>query len=213
MWVLLNILFLSSVSGYILVKEKRIWTEADRFCKTEYGTHLATIRNDKDADALLAKAQSNVSPHPFGEVWIGLNDRVKEGHWIFSDDTGCPKATDSCDKFFKYWGLVQPNGVGDCGKIHNTDNTWYTKITINNMLSDEDCFKRLSSICDCPCRGAGFNLEIKHYCECRASCGEDICNPIDSLVEVFGGAPLPGDTLCLGHDSQDQSCCCSCANC
>eukprot|EP01083_Nonionella_stella_P186186 681032_1 len=76
MWILLNILFLSSVSGsgYILVKDKQLtWEKADAYCKKEYKTRLATIRNDKDAKALLTKAQSNVSPHPFGEVWIGLN--------------------------------------------------------------------------------------------------------------------------------------------
>eukprot|EP01083_Nonionella_stella_P196805 723916_1 len=143
MWILLNILFLSSVSGYILilVKEKRTWTEADAYCKKEYGTHLATIRNDKDAEALLAKAQSNVIPHPFGEVWIGLNDKKKDGHWIFSDGTGCPTArptaTDSCDKL-KYWGVIEPTGFSHCGQIHDIDNVWYFWITINNMLSDWD---------------------------------------------------------------------------
>eukprot|EP01083_Nonionella_stella_P062317 162043_1 len=224
MWILLNILFLSSVSGsgYILVKDKQLtWGKADAYCKKEYKTRLATIRNDKDAKALLTKAQSNVSPHPFGELWIGLNDRMKEGHWIFSDNTGCPKVTDSCDKL-KYWWPGQPNNAKphppgqDCGQIHTIDSPWIPndikKITINNMLNDWYCYKEFRFICDCPCRTAGFNLEIKHYCECRTSCGEDICNPIESLIEVFGGAPLPGDTLCMG-DSQDQTCCCSCPNC
>eukprot|EP01083_Nonionella_stella_P125143 378394_1 len=221
MWLLLNILFLSSVSGYILVKEKKTWAEADAYCKKKYETHLATIRNDKDATALLALAQSNVRPHPFGPVWIGLNDKDKEGHWIFSDGTGCPKATNSCDKL-KYWRLGQPNNAPPygqhCGQIHTIDSSWPNlddEITINNMLNDWYCdfvleYSLISFICDSPCRVAGFNLDIRHYCECRTSCGEDICNPIESISEVFGGAPLPGDALCL---TRGQTCCCSCANC
>eukprot|EP01083_Nonionella_stella_P249745 863229_1 len=157
MWILLNILLLSTVSGYILVKEEKEWADAQAHCEDKYGTHLATIRNDKDAAALIALAQSNVIPHPFGEVWIGLNDNTKEGHWIFSDGTGCPTAAISCDGL-KYWAPGQPDALNteqDCAAILNKDdhvNIGGNPITINNMLHDSECFWLHYFICDCPCR-------------------------------------------------------------
>eukprot|EP01083_Nonionella_stella_P070243 187839_1 len=222
MWILLNILLLSIVSGYILVKKERGWADAQAHCEDKYGTHLATIRNDKDAAALIALTQCNVSPHPFLDslhgVWIGLNDRAKEGHWIFSDGTGCPTAADSCHGL-KYWRPTQPNALNadqNCAEILQKDNAVNiggNPITINNMLNDWDCDFEQYFICDCPCRVAGFNLRKQHYCECSSSCGEDICNSFEFVRGALGESKPEGD-LCPDHDDiQDPVCCCSCPNC
>eukprot|EP01083_Nonionella_stella_P070244 187841_1 len=219
MWILLNILLLSIVSGYILVKKERGWADAQAHCKEKYGTHLATIRNDKDAAALIALAQiaNDFIPHPFGEVWIGLNDNTKEGHWIFSDGTGCPTATDSCHGF-KYWQPFQPwpHAGEHCAEILHKDsivNIGKPPITINNMLNAMECDWKQYFICDCPCRVAGFNLRKQHYCECSSSCGEDICNSFEFVRGALGESKPEGD-LCPDHDDiQDPVCCCSCPNC
>eukprot|EP01083_Nonionella_stella_P013138 37023_1 len=145
MWsVLLGLLF-STASSYILVEQEKIWAEAEEYCQLEYGSHLATIRNDEDAKELFNMI---VPGAPYGEVWIGLNDLDTEGHWVYTDGTGCPTADDSCGRnVFKYWNTdpqpnVQPNGGTDqnCAQIV-TDDTYWTinDVTWDSMLNDWQC--------------------------------------------------------------------------
>eukprot|EP01083_Nonionella_stella_P051923 137928_1 len=222
MWILfIDILLLSTVSAYIGVPMKKTWRDAQAYCRDKYGTNLATIRNDKDATTLASMAKVNVSPHPFGEVWIGLNDIWEEGFWLFSDLSGCPTIINSCDKL-KYWYPGKPNNspgkqpVGsDCAHIITKDTLWKAgeEVTLTSMLDDWDCNHKFYFICDSPCRFAGFNsLSINHHCECRIACDEDNCNSFDVVREKTGGLP-DQDASCPDQDIEDTVCCCSCPNC
>ena len=53
------------------------WYAANAYCNSTYGTTLATIKDDTDANTVLAMKQSIGSNH----VWVGLNDIVTEGEW------------------------------------------------------------------------------------------------------------------------------------
>ena len=53
------------------------WSEAQAHCVSTYGTTLATIKTDIDANTVLTMKQS------IGDVrvWVGLNDIGTEGDW------------------------------------------------------------------------------------------------------------------------------------
>ena len=46
------------------------WNDGNDYCQSEYGTTLATIRSDDDAQMLLDLFQTD------GDYWIGLYDYV-----------------------------------------------------------------------------------------------------------------------------------------
>ena len=55
------------------------WSQANDYCSATYGTTLATIRDDADADAVFALQQDLGTEH----VWVGMQsmDSVEAGRW------------------------------------------------------------------------------------------------------------------------------------
>lgn len=57
------------------------WSDANAYCSSTYGTTLATIKSDSDANTVLAMKQSIGGSMWNVLVWVGLNDIAAEGHW------------------------------------------------------------------------------------------------------------------------------------
>ncbi|XP_046572446.1 C-type lectin BML-2-like [Haliotis rubra] len=69
-------------SCYSVFTNKNSWHEAQQFC-TEFGSHLATLdtkAKNTNARDFLHYLRVNES------VWIGVNDRHKEGAWIWDSN-------------------------------------------------------------------------------------------------------------------------------
>ena len=65
-------------SEYVMEHQTAIsWSDANAYCASTYGTTLATIKTDIDANTVLSMKQSVGSVH----VWVGLNDIGTEGDW------------------------------------------------------------------------------------------------------------------------------------
>ena len=115
------------------------WSEANDYCATQYGTTLATIRNDDDAQKMLDLFGSRMY------AWIGLNDIETEGQWVWASGWQCDGECAALD----WWYPGFPDnygGVEHCGLT----GTHYTTSDISNMMGDVGCSASYSSgfICD-----------------------------------------------------------------
>ncbi|XP_056318660.1 secretory phospholipase A2 receptor-like isoform X2 [Danio aesculapii] len=110
---------------YHFIKEKKNWTEAQRYCKEKY-TDLATVDNMNDM-IQLNKSVNNVKD---ANIWIGLQ-RTSDYKWHWS--SGGPA-------LFLNWASGQPVGSDNCTYIINGQ--WYVQpysaivsfICFNNQL-------------------------------------------------------------------------------
>ena len=65
-------------SQFVIIQETNTYEEASAYCARTYGTTLATIRNDYDANDLLELRQDLGSDH----TWVGLKvDSAGEWKW------------------------------------------------------------------------------------------------------------------------------------
>ena len=65
-------------SEYVMEHQTAIsWSDANAYCASTYGTTLATIKTDIDANTVLAMKQNIGSVR----VWVGLNDIGTEADW------------------------------------------------------------------------------------------------------------------------------------
>eukprot|EP01084_Bolivina_argentea_P182145 314516_1 len=118
--------------GYELVTNPSSlnWFEANYYCKTTYGTELATIWDTSHAHKLLDMTEGQTRP------WIGLNDIVNEHKWMFTGtDYDCGKYDCSDGTNYPYWIDGEPNNYDDedCAEIEST------ATNINVMLNDQSC--------------------------------------------------------------------------
>ena len=65
--------------NYIYVDLARNWDQAEEYCQTSFGTHLASIHSQS--------TQNEVTELCKHRCWIGLNDKTHEGVWEWSDGT------------------------------------------------------------------------------------------------------------------------------
>lgn len=103
----------------------RNWTDAESICQRWFaGAHLASVQS--------AEEQRFVQDNFPQNIWLGGNDRGKEGTWTWSDGA-------SWD--YSDWGPGNPDNHGagqDCllGNWHN-DLQW----------DDEGCYKNFLFLC------------------------------------------------------------------
>ncbi|XP_032592032.1 accessory gland protein Acp29AB-like [Drosophila grimshawi] len=124
-------LFKKIGSKYYYIEEHATmdWYAAAHRCH-QLGAHLASIQNQKEYDAIIAK----LSPPKF--YWIDVNDLSEEGEYI-SHTTGNGAA------FFNWYPTYNPNNYGgneNCGSILYTDKRY--------GMNDDDCSKKLYFICE-----------------------------------------------------------------
>lgn len=62
-------------------KDKKLsWTDANSYCQNwSLGAHLASIHSEEEKEFVQTKFPRN--------IWLGGNDRAKEGRWVWSDGT------------------------------------------------------------------------------------------------------------------------------
>ena len=61
---------------YRLFNEKKNWDDAERFCQSQHGGHLAAVTNQEIHDYINSKGR---------DMWVGGTDRQNEGGWSWSD--------------------------------------------------------------------------------------------------------------------------------
>eukprot|EP01083_Nonionella_stella_P144683 452160_1 len=147
---------------YLYESAPKKWNDAESYCQTTYGTHLATIWDDQAADELVTLFQTG------GRLWIGLNDKDVEGKWVYAGDgTGtfwwrlCGL---NCD-WIKYWADGQPSnsdGAEDCGQVFQANR--------DSMVNDDRCEKTYPFACNKPKPFYVYESAEKNWDEAEAYC-------------------------------------------
>jgi len=111
-------------AGYAFIKGKFTYAQAEAACKKR-GMRLVTISN-KGQNALVHK---EIRRRKMGYSWIGLNDRAKEGSfvWLY----GCPK--------YRNFNKGEPNGKRkeNCVHMYPSHGRW----------NDLSCNSKQSAVC------------------------------------------------------------------
>jgi len=136
----LSVLFLLSTPAlgqYIYVNSAKNWNAANEYCQSEYGTTLATIKNDYDAAVLKEKERL------VNDFWIGINDLSREGLWEWASGYQC--TTFDCTNE-DWWYGSEPNSgsSADCGLVYSA------ATTAQNMVVDATCTTSYKFMCDAP---------------------------------------------------------------
>eukprot|EP01083_Nonionella_stella_P296572 1007488_1 len=76
--------FICNAPAYIAVNQAKTWSDADAYCQSQYGTHLATIFDDDSHREFLFVRDATL---PNQYTWIGLNDQANEGEYVWADGT------------------------------------------------------------------------------------------------------------------------------
>ncbi|KAL2078946.1 hypothetical protein ACEWY4_024690 [Coilia grayii] len=112
----------NSTHPYVLVEDKKNWTDAQRYCREKH-TDLASVRNQAEDD-LLVKARGSDS----GEAWIGLFRDA----WEWSDGR---------NSSFRHWDSKEPNYKG-CGQ-----RGFCVEMKSSGQWNDESCNENRNFIC------------------------------------------------------------------
>ncbi|XP_039538836.1 ladderlectin-like [Pimephales promelas] len=111
---------------YKFISHPTNWITAERNCQS-LGANLASVRNKLENGFLLS-----LLPTPSTRAWIGANDAVQDGHWLWSDGSVF---------LYTHWCSGQPDHTGgfeNCLEINYlSDRCW----------NDGSCSSSLSSIC------------------------------------------------------------------
>merc|ERR1712048_993507 len=75
--------------------ERKNWAQAEQYCKTTFGTNLASAHSEGEMIELFNLCKYNY-------CWIGLNDIAEEGKFVWSDGS-------SFDDFLMIAGWVYGN--------------------------------------------------------------------------------------------------------
>ncbi|XP_076145746.1 C-type mannose receptor 2-like [Alosa pseudoharengus] len=99
----------NSTQPYVLVTEKKNWTDAQRYCRENH-TDLASVRNQTENDQI-----DNVRGGGYNPAWIGLFRDA----WEWSDVSSSS---------FRLWDFGEPNydGIKNCAQVHT--NGWWNKV-------------------------------------------------------------------------------------
>ncbi|KAL5010854.1 hypothetical protein ScPMuIL_013159 [Solemya velum] len=110
---------------YKFNNQRKTWLDARTSCQNE-GGDLASIRDRDVQTFIMAKANKR-------RMWIGLNDRHREGEWTWLDDPNPPQ--------FTYWHPTEPNnmhGTENCVQLWSNDGLW----------NDQKCSTKFPFICE-----------------------------------------------------------------
>lgn len=110
------------------------WLEAEETCVRD-GAHLATLRTQRERQCFIQTAASTNEL-----VWIGVNDRLKEGDFRWAGDEELVEPNNSTR-----WLPRQPNGNLDG---HPDQDCGYSSAGWGGRLGDESCTKEHAFVCE-----------------------------------------------------------------
>ena len=111
------------------------YSNAESYCLSTYGTHLATIESSTD-NTNVQNAATDVGISD-DKVWIGYNDIDNEGIWMWINDG----INDTIDNTFTNWHDDEPNNSGlgeDCAQ----------QIVDSGLWNDDSCSKPHTFVCN-----------------------------------------------------------------
>ncbi|XP_059175714.1 macrophage mannose receptor 1-like [Physella acuta] len=111
---------------YELFTNEMSWNEAKRYCSNFNGTRILA----KVSSPSVLRYLNSLRPS-YTRVWLGGNDQLQEGKWVWTDGTKANLTT--------MWGYGEPNnldGNQDC-----------LEIVVDGTLNDYDCAQTFSFIC------------------------------------------------------------------
>jgi len=138
--LLLTISRTMASSQFVIIEQKLTYKQASDYCAREYGTTLATIRNDYDARDLLELKQDLGGDH----TWVGLT--MNSGEWKWDSGFEC----DGDCLNLKWWDVGQPNKAAEkCTIINGNRNE------VDELLHDVTCTRNdiKDFACDVPVMG------------------------------------------------------------
>ena len=95
------------------------WANAESYCLSTYGTHLATITSSTDYIKFRSAATA-AGISVTDSVWFGMNDIDSEGMWVWAD----ANSTFTQNSSYTNWDSGEPNnGAGsgqDCGQVYSS---------------------------------------------------------------------------------------------
>eukprot|EP01084_Bolivina_argentea_P190813 327791_1 len=77
-------------TDYIMVESTKSWSDAETFCTDHFGSHLASIHTQTQNDQIYTICTNNKQSTAwsvFSGCWIGFNDLVQTGNYIWSDSS------------------------------------------------------------------------------------------------------------------------------
>eukprot|EP01084_Bolivina_argentea_P270446 459863_1 len=130
---------LATINAYHVVDQQKTWQDAESYCFSNFGTHLATFENEAQITQLLNERDASLVAT---NVWIGLNDIGTDGQWEFSNGYNCGS---NCNGLNEWWDGEPSNMVDeDCAEISAGTST----NDLGNLLNDSLCSSLASFICD-----------------------------------------------------------------
>merc|ERR1719445_2238803 len=134
-----NILLTSGVSrtSFVVTDRSMNWSDGNAYCSDKYGSALATITDDEEAQLLLDLTDTGV------DAWIGLNKL--DGDWAWASGYACEDGDCST---LAYWIPGQPSGTGadqDCAWIG-----WGSNLGVHKLVDDTGCYTNKRVVCDIP---------------------------------------------------------------
>ncbi|KAL3862544.1 hypothetical protein ACJMK2_008504 [Sinanodonta woodiana] len=106
-----------------VIDHETYWDNADKDCRSR-GGHLATI-GDQETQAFVMDTLRSIGFNKHG-LWIGLNDREHEQHWVW--------ATGENLGSYRNWGDKQGNGI-----THLTDDCVHLRYIDSGHWHDSPC--------------------------------------------------------------------------
>ncbi len=111
----------SGTKGYWLCENSRTWVDAKDHCER---SGLSLVRFDALPDDNLVASKLTK------DSWIGANDRITEGKWVWTDNTqfwnGAANGAPTSGRFAN-WDPSQPDNFfnEDCGVLAKANGTWW----------------------------------------------------------------------------------------
>merc|ERR1712083_368125 len=135
-----NILVTSGVSrtSFVVTDQSMKWSDGNAYCSDKYGSSLATITDDEEAQLLLDLTDTGV------DAWIGLNKL--DGDWAWASGYACDN--DDCSTL-AYWIPGQPDSAKaeqNCAWIGWGSNLGVHKLVDNSHNTGCNTKKRV--VCD-----------------------------------------------------------------
>jgi len=120
-------------SRYAVSNKSMAWSEGNDYCSEQYGTSLATITSDEDAQILF-----NLTTNTGVVAWTGMYVVDEEWKWV----SNYPCDNDDCSTL-EYWYQGEPSNTdiwfaGGCAKIGHAKFSSFP-LAVDNQMVDSGC--------------------------------------------------------------------------